>query len=110
MVATVRIHTYILFLHTYLSLYAEMVKSSRTCLIGYAGFISREWFLIAWGWTHTHMYTHTCTHTHTCTYTHTHAYTHTHIHTHTLTYQLPGHKQFQETRCSPGLKIVAAKN
>ena len=27
----------------------KKLKSSRTCLIGYLDFISREWFLIAWG-------------------------------------------------------------
>ena len=32
------------------------LKSSRTCLIGYSGFISSEWFFIAWGWTHKHTY------------------------------------------------------
>ena len=25
------------------------LKSTRTCLIGYSDFISREWFFIAWG-------------------------------------------------------------
>ena len=39
----------------------KKLKSSRTCLIGYSGFISREWFLIAWGRAHTE--THTQTHT-----------------------------------------------
>ena len=41
----------------------KKLKSSRTCLIGYLGFISREWFLIALGvdtktdrhTTHTHV-------------------------------------------------------
>ena len=36
--------------------HTKKLKSSRTCLIGYSGFISREWFLIAWGRTHTHMH------------------------------------------------------
>ena len=34
--------------------YTKKLKSSRTCLIGYSGFISLEWFLIARGRTHTH--------------------------------------------------------
>ena len=38
----------------------KKLKSSKTCLIGYSGFISHEWFLIAWG-----ADTHTRTHTHT---------------------------------------------
>ena len=42
------------------------LKSSRTCLIGYSGFISCEWFFIAWG-----------TGTHTRTRMHTHAHTQT---------------------------------
>ena len=38
----------------------ERLKSSKTYLIGYySDFISREWFLIAWGWTHTRACTHT---------------------------------------------------
>ena len=34
-------------------------KSSRTCLVGYSGFISHEWFVIAWGRSnmHAHVYT-----------------------------------------------------
>ena len=32
----------------------KKLKSSRTCLIDYSGFILREWFLIAQGQTHTH--------------------------------------------------------
>ena len=28
--------------------HTKKLKSSRTCLIGYSGFISLEWFLIAW--------------------------------------------------------------
>ena len=59
----------------------KKLKSSRTCLIGYTGFISHEWLLIAWG-----------------AHTHTHKHKHTHTHTHTHTYQLTGQKQFQETR------------
>ena len=35
----------------------KKLKSSRTCLIGYSGFISHEWFLIARGRTHTHIQT-----------------------------------------------------
>ena len=39
------------------SAYKE-TEISRTCLIGYSGFISCEWFLIAWGEdTHTHAHT-----------------------------------------------------
>ena len=38
----------------------KKLKSSRTCLIGYSGFISHEWFLMPWeGDTHTHTHTHT---------------------------------------------------
>ena len=29
----------------------KKLKSSRTCLIGYSGFISHEQYLIAWRWT-----------------------------------------------------------
>ena len=41
------------------SIASAVQKSNRTCLIGYSGFISREWFLIA----DTHIHTHTHTHT-----------------------------------------------
>ena len=34
----------------------KKLKSSKTCLIGYSGFFSREWFLIAWG-ADTHIHT-----------------------------------------------------
>ena len=42
-------------------------KISKTCLIGYLAFISREWFLIAYGvdtHTHTHVHMHTYRHPH----------------------------------------------
>ena len=29
--------------------HTKKLKGSRTCWIGYSDFISREWFLIAWG-------------------------------------------------------------
>ena len=43
----------------------KKLKSGRTYLIGYSGFISREWFLIAWGYTHTRMHAHAHTHART---------------------------------------------
>ena len=64
----------------------KKLKSSRTCLIGYSGFISHEWYLLlilSLG-----------------------ADTDTHTHTHTYAYQLPRQKQFQETRRVPGLKMT----
>ena len=47
--------------------YISKLKSSRTCLIGYSGFISINWFFIAGGeggggHTHTHTYTYRCLH------------------------------------------------
>ena len=70
----------------------KKLKSSGTCLIGYSGFISREWFLIAWG-----------------VDTHTHAHEHTpHTHTHILISQIKSLSRFQETRHVPGLKIHLA--
>ena len=39
------------------SYHGKKLKSSRTCLIGYSGFISREWFLIAHGDGHTDTHT-----------------------------------------------------
>ena len=39
--------------------YIKQLKSSRTCLIGYPGFILCKWFLITWEvHTHTHAHTH----------------------------------------------------
>ena len=52
----------------------KKLKSSRTCLIGYSGFISFEWFLITWGGD---------------------------THTRTYAYRLSGKKQFQETKHTP---------
>ena len=67
----------------------KKLKSNRTCLIGYSGFISHEWFLIAWG---------------------TDTYTRAHTQTRILT---SARKQFQETRYAsafsrrvPGLKTI----
>ena len=60
----------------------KKLKSNRTGLIGYSGFISHEWFLIVRG-----------------------ADTHRQTHTHTYAYRLPRQKQFQETRHMRGLKI-----
>ena len=51
---------------------------SRTCLIGYSGFISREYFFIrSFGGGHTHAHMHAHMHTHTHTHTHKHIHTHT---------------------------------
>ena len=61
--------------------YTEKLKGSKTCLIGYSDFISREQYLIAQV-----------------------VDTHRHRHTNTRTYRLPRQKQFQETRRAPGLK------
>ena len=57
----------------------KRLKSSRTCLIGYSGFISRHQLFMASG-------------------ADTHTHTHTHTHTRILTSRT---KQFQETRRRP---------
>ena len=59
----------VFFLESFITYGMKKLKTSRTCLIGYSGFILHEQFLIACGQTHTHR----------------------------DTYQFPRQKQFQET-------------
>ena len=56
---------------------ASIIEANLKAIVGYSDFISREWFFITWGWTHTHIQTHILTST---------------------------PKGFQETRHAPGLK------
>ena len=56
------IATYSYYMHKYTNMPIIYIntkchlKSSRTCLVGYSGFVSHEWFFIAGdGWTYTHI-------------------------------------------------------